>query len=65
MKSKHSLCRTVCFPVIHIQDWLNDAIDRYANTGNNVYEHINNNLYRIIYQGILTNMDEFINGTTI
>ena len=73
MKSKHTLHNTVSYPVIHIQDRLDDAIDRYANTRNKVYvmnylyEHVNDNLHRIIYQGILTNMDEFINGwgTTI
>ena len=73
MKSKHSLYKTVSYPVIHIQDWLDDAIDKYANTSKKVdvmeylYEHVNDNLHRIIYQGILTNMDEFINGwgTTI
>jgi len=54
-----------------LQDRLDDTIDKYANTSKKVfvldelYEHVNDNLYRTIYQGVLNNINSFINGTTI
>ena len=71
MKSKPSLYVTVNYPYMCLQDRLDDTIDKYANTSKKVfvldelYDHVNDNLYRTIYQGVLTNIDEFINGTTI
>jgi len=68
MKPEHNLLDrtiTASYPVIITKDRLDDIIDRKVFLLDYLEEHINVNLHRTIYQGVLTNIDEFINGTTI